>query len=230
MGKNISVLGDSISTFQGYSNNVIDQRYPGIYYPCNDVNSVEKTWWWNVSVQLGGRIVSNDSIAGSCVAGYNRAESDHSGQKWCMNNQLRINDLGESNVSSSNHPDIIMFFGGINDVCQDDFNNETFINSYSNAVRMMFERYSNKITILCITPYATERLTTAKRNLTRFQQACSGIALVVNLYRNYGYDCKLISLQDIELQDNEQDVLGHPTKAGMDRIADRVAYVQQHGY
>lgn len=248
MGKKISILGDSISTYAGYSNNVIDRSDPACNYPNTNqqhgnVDDVAKTWWKNVSVQLEGQIVSNDSISGSCVAFYGSG-TGHAAREFCMNNQTRINDLGDSNVTSSNHPDIIMFFGGTNDVCQiKDFDNTTFINSYSNAVRMMFERYSNKITILCITPYdspmttgfewATDSKTIEEneKKQKNFQQVCSGIALVVQHYRNYGYDCKLVSLQDIKMQQfGDIDDIWHPNKLGMDKIADRVAYVQKYGY
>ena len=54
----------------------------------------------------------------------------HASGRFCMNNQARINDLGDSNVTSSNHPDVIMFFGGTNDICQSGvFKNVDFINS-----------------------------------------------------------------------------------------------------
>ncbi len=50
MSEWISILGDSISTFAGYSNNVIDLSYPGNYYPQNNIpNDVE------MLVRLGGQ-------------------------------------------------------------------------------------------------------------------------------------------------------------------------------
>ena len=177
-------------------------------------------------------IVSNDSIGGSCVADYGiEDDNHHTGKKWCMNNQTRINDLGDSSTSSSNHPNVIMFFGGTNDICQSGvFKNEDFINSYSNAVRMMYERYSNSITVLCITPYSNSYLTTNAEsgNDVRFGQVCAGIALVVNHYKAEGRRCKLVSLQDINLVEGIDANVGHPTASGMHTIADRVAYVYKN--
>lgn len=232
MGVKVSVLGDSISTYENYSNNVIDRNDPAIYYPVNEptVNSVTKTWWWDAILQMGGQIVSNDSIAGSCVVNYSSLMGHASG-RFCMNNQARINDLGDSNVTSSNHPDVIMFFGGTNDICQSGvFKNEDFINSYSNAVRMMYERYSNSIAVLCITPYSNSYLTTNAEsgNDVRFGQVCAGIALVVNHYKAEGRRCKLVSLQDINLVEGIDANVGHPTASGMHTIADRVAYVYKN--
>ena len=228
----ISVMGDSMSTFQGYSNNIIDPNdHGGNYYPTNEssVNTVDKTWWWKTIGQLNGTIVSNDSIGGSCIGGYNDADVSHSGSKFRMNQQARVNDLGDPNTSSSNHPDLIMVFGGYNDACQSAFDAKLFINSYSNLVRMIFERYSNKITILCITPYKCKSMEQIE---AKYLDVCNGIATVVNHYRSYGYDCKLVSMMDMYFCTdngfcNNND---HPTAAGMQQIADRVAYVQQYGY
>lgn len=108
--------------------------------------------------------------------------------------------------------------------------NEDFINSYSNAVRMMYERYSNSITVLCITPYSNSYLTTNAEsgNDVRFGQVCAGIALVVNHYKAEGRRCKLVSLQDINLVEGIDANVGHPTASGMHTIADRVAYVYKN--
>ena len=229
MSLKVSVLGDSISEYEGYSNNIIGPPYTHQYPQSGtDVDSVTEIWWWEAIRQMGGQIVSNDSIGGSCVADYGiEDDNHHTGKKWCMNNQTRINDLGDSSTSSSNHPNVIMFFGGTNDLCIDSshYKLDTFVNSYSNAVRMMFERYSNSITILCITPFDSI-LTT--NSTTNFHQLCSGIATVVNHYRTYGYDCKLVSLEDIKLQGSDIDSHLHPSVSGMRKIADRVAYVYKN--
>lgn len=44
-------LGDSISTFQGYSEPA-DQEYYGYYYPNGNVDDVTKTWWYMVAKGL----------------------------------------------------------------------------------------------------------------------------------------------------------------------------------
>ncbi|MBE5947056.1 MAG: hypothetical protein E7259_09020 [Lachnospiraceae bacterium] len=233
----ISVLGDSVSTYAGFSNNVVGSDPWSNYYPntqINDVNSVTKTWWWEAIRQLTGNteanILVNDSIGGTCVAYYDEVidNVNHLGSKWCMNNQARIDDLGDPSTSSVNHPDIIMFFGGFNDACQLNFNSNTFYNQYVETLRKMFNTYSNSITVLCITPFNCEVMSL---NSQKYNEVCNKIAAAVNHFRTYGYDCKLVSLMDINLvYNNGADINSHPSESGMRQIADRVAYVQQYGY
>ena len=237
----ISILGDSISTYNGFSNNIVDPQHVGYYYPHeeenanNNVTMVTQTWWWEAIRQLTGNteqnILVNDSIAGTCVAYYNSNIDNyyHLGAKWCMNNQVRIDDLGDSDVTSDNHPDIIMFFGGYNDACQNDFNEDTFYNQYVETLRKMFNTYSNSITVLCITPYDCDLMRLISE---KYHKVCNKIAMAVNHFRTYGYDCKLVSLMDIYLDKNDGsvDLKYHPNITGMRQIADRVAYVQQYGY
>lgn len=65
--KNISILGDSISTLFGYSKPsegvfyAAERRYEtGVYY-------LSDTWWGQVTNAVGGRLLVNDSFAGSTV-------------------------------------------------------------------------------------------------------------------------------------------------------------------
>lgn len=54
MAERISILGDSISTLNGFSNNIIDSNYPGNYYPHsgNNVTNFNQTWWGDAINQL----------------------------------------------------------------------------------------------------------------------------------------------------------------------------------
>lgn len=244
----LSVLGDSYSTFEGFSNNVIDPAEESKlfnYYPRGEVGAVSDTWWAKVCEKLGGTMVSNDSIAGTCVADYNiTPESRHESGKWCMNQPKRICDLGDSDVSSPNHPDIIMVFGGTNDMCREQFGidkteaqikeaTDLFVNTYSNVIRQIFERYSSSITILCITPCHSSLVGGNERALNAI---CGGIGVVVEHYRQYGYDCKLVNTQKVDLTqgmegENEEEYSdGHPNALGMSAIAARVIDVQLHEY
>ena len=60
-GKNLSILGDSISTFAGH---IGENR---VYYPKGDVTNVEQTWWYILNKYLGSTLLQNNSSSGSRV-------------------------------------------------------------------------------------------------------------------------------------------------------------------
>lgn len=100
--ENISVLGDSISTLNGYS------PTEGCFYhtafgKSTGIASVEDTWWMKVIRGLGGRLLVNHSYAGStvCRNGYQAASSP-----W------RIAKLKQGDTL----PDCVLIFSGLNDV------------------------------------------------------------------------------------------------------------------
>ncbi len=68
--KLFSILGDSISTFEGYS-----EPYEATYYDAvrkcqGDITKVEHTWWGQVIEHLGGELLVNNSISGSMVCAH----------------------------------------------------------------------------------------------------------------------------------------------------------------
>lgn len=104
-GKTLSILGDSISTYDGYipSENAT-------YYPNATVNAVEKTWWYKLLTALNMELKVNNSWSGSRVTTTNGENS-----AGCMS---RCEDLGDN-------PDVIIVWLGIND-----FNNEVALGEY----------------------------------------------------------------------------------------------------
>ena len=92
-GSSISILGDSLSTFEGYLpvGNVA-------YYPngSNDVLSVDKTWWMKLISHTNARLEVNNSYSGACVSG--NADSSY------LN---RIGSIGS--------PKYLIIHGGTND-------------------------------------------------------------------------------------------------------------------
>lgn len=104
-GKTLSILGDSISTYNGYipSENAT-------YYPSATVNAVEKTWWHKLLTALGMTLKVNNSWSGSRVTTTNGENS-----AGCMS---RCENLGDN-------PDVIIVWLGIND-----FNGEVSLGSY----------------------------------------------------------------------------------------------------
>ncbi len=95
--KKISILGDSISTYQGYTNPA------GVFYDLfnatyADMRGVDDTWWMRVIHGLGGTLEVNDSFSSTTVSG---------SSPLCSCSDERTSALG--------HPDMILVFMGTND-------------------------------------------------------------------------------------------------------------------
>lgn len=98
-GKKLSILGDSISTYNGY----IPTGYER-YYPSGDVNDVSKTWWMKLINKSGMTLLKNASWSGSMVSG-----ETVTGSAGCSD--ARITALKDG----STVPDIIIVFISTND-------------------------------------------------------------------------------------------------------------------
>jgi len=96
----ISILGDSISTYEGYtpSRGVFFDRYNSYE---TGLSSVEDTWWMQVIRAIGGELGVNHSLAGCTVTG---------GGVSSGTSQERIRALGKNGT-----PDKILVFIGSND-------------------------------------------------------------------------------------------------------------------
>lgn len=102
-----SVIGDSYSTYGGYTNTGFRSGYD-TYYPTNgDLTSVDQTWWRLLEQQTNLTLLTNDSYSGSCICydGYGSGTSDQ----------------GDSGISFINrrsrigYPEYLLIFGGTND-------------------------------------------------------------------------------------------------------------------
>ena len=104
-GKTLSILGDSISTFDGYL-----PEGNATYYPHGDITAVTDTWWKKLADALGMTINVNNSWSGSRVTTTLGEESAGCGP--------RAESLGTN-------PDVIIIWMGIND-----FNHEIALGTY----------------------------------------------------------------------------------------------------
>lgn len=111
-GKVLSILGDSISTFAGWTpvadghNLTHRNRYP----QDNLFTDVKYCWWYKLFNDLGMKLGINDSWAGSRVHNDADTNSGDQGPDACMAGLTRITNLG-----SNGTPDVILFYGGTND-------------------------------------------------------------------------------------------------------------------
>ncbi|WP_101723103.1 SGNH/GDSL hydrolase family protein [Eggerthella timonensis] len=100
--RSISILGDSISTFDGCNPPGYRVFYEGERRASTGVQNPADTWWSQVVARLGARLLANSSFSGSLVegAGFPAGSS-----------QERIDALAEDGVQ----PDVVIVFMGIND-------------------------------------------------------------------------------------------------------------------
>lgn len=95
--KKVSILGDSISTFNGY----LPDGY-ATYYPKGDVTSVYQTWWKQLIDNNNMILGTNASYTGSTV------QSDGSGIAACDDSRIAA-------VGANGNPDLIIVYMGVND-------------------------------------------------------------------------------------------------------------------
>ena len=109
-GKTISILGDSISTFSGVSNNTSYNSTIGsnaVYYSGGTLGVYRgDTWWQQIIDALGMELLVNNSWSGSTVFYPRKGESSVGYGDRCVN--LHNDTTGEE-------PDMIIVFLGTND-------------------------------------------------------------------------------------------------------------------
>lgn len=102
-----SIIGDSYSTYAGYTNTGFRVGYD-VYYPANgELTSVEQTWWKLLEQQTSLTLLTNESYSGSCICydGYGDGTSDQG------NNDTSF----ISRRHRTGYPEFLLIFGGTND-------------------------------------------------------------------------------------------------------------------
>lgn len=146
-GKYVSILGDSISTLDGYN----PAGY-GIYYGRkskinNDVQDFKDTYWGKLINYLNANLLVNNSYSGSTVVQEFKEMDFHTSVS-----PVRINHLN----SDTEEPDLIIFYMGANDYyrnkpCEYNFESKfDFVGAYYYTLNELLLRYP-KAEIWCIT-------------------------------------------------------------------------------
>ena len=105
-GKRFAVLGDSISTLDGYTQPDEAAYYAGMQKFKADVFVPEDTWWGQVVEALGGVLWPNHSFAGSTVVK----------KRGCLIPSYGCSDERTAALARDGiPPDVVMVFMGIND-------------------------------------------------------------------------------------------------------------------
>ena len=97
-----SILGDSISTFEGCNPEGFNVFYEGERREATGVREVRDTWWAHVVDALGGELLANGSFSGSMVEGAGFPAGDSAERVAALACGGRV-------------PDVIIVFIGIND-------------------------------------------------------------------------------------------------------------------
>lgn len=207
--KNVYILGDSYSTFEGFIPEGNSPWYHKVYEnpdQVTDVFSAMDTWWWLLSKDLGANIALNDSWSGSTVSYYAYDGRDCSGDSSFI---YRFEKALKENFFESAGVDTAIIFGGTNDswtggpigeLQYSDYKKEDLF-AFLPALCYLFERLcetnvKNKIFVLNteLKPELNEGVITACKHY--------GITLVRPEYID--------------------KLSGHPSKLGMKNIKDAI--------
>ena len=135
-GKTLSILGDSVSTYRGVSNNERSNStisYNKVFY--REPFPLEKTYWKIVLDTLGLELCVNNSWSGGNLSGRDDEESGVN----------RVHNLSRDDGTS---PDFIIVFMGLNDLGRG-INQEIFASDYRETLRIIKNKYPNA-TVCCI--------------------------------------------------------------------------------
>lgn len=212
-GKYISVLGDSISTYDGYSNDCVNGNSTignnAVYYPLSYGGmTVDDTWWMQLIARANANLLVNNSWSGSTVTGGIISSGNGARAK-----NLHC-DIGNN---AGRTPDIIIVYLGINDF-DAGIIVEQFSAEYCGMIGEMSEAYP-EAQIYCLNlPY---RAGADSERLTEFNNSIS-----VCCER---YDCRLVDVYaNTWTQINYERYLVdglHPNSLGMDLITNELIHV-----
>lgn len=202
-GKKFSVLGDSISTYAGYTPEMYD--FYDIYVQKEaGMSSVEDTWWMQVIRHVRGELGYNNSISGSMVS------ANISISATAKNRQISLGTNGA--------PDVILFFMGTNDWAFSVLPQE-FEYAYARTLRSLKELYPNT-QICCATLI---RGKDAEDPEYRFMnvESCISPRIYSKIIRKCVEKAEL-TLVDLEKYNVEYKTIDgiHPDVKGMKTIAD----------
>ncbi len=210
-GQNLSILGDSISTFPGWSNNAAETNSTigsnALYYTgSNYITDVNQTYWKQVANKTNMNVLVDNAWSGDKVTGR--------GQTRCE--QLH-DDTGNQDNGVIN-PDVIIVYLGINDF-DGSVAVDTFITAYNTMIEKITTKYASADVFVCtLVPNKTrvdgavmQQYNTAIKNA-----ATTYGATVVDFYTDSG-----ITADNCSLYMGDSGAL-HPNVDGMTLMANTI--------
>lgn len=116
--KKISILGDSVSTYQGYT------TPDGVFYDLfaaamAEMRGVDDTWWMRVIRGLGGQLEVNNSFSSTTVAGEDQYIAPATAAGHMTDSFHRspnyLSGCSDRRTAGLGHPDVILIYMGTND-------------------------------------------------------------------------------------------------------------------
>ncbi|MGN1208057.1 MAG: SGNH/GDSL hydrolase family protein [Christensenellales bacterium] len=135
VGKKVSILGDSISTYRNYSNNAEYNSTltanTGIHYPDYNttLGSVDNTWWKKIMDKYEMSLCVNNSQGGSTI-------------KESYNTRA----LQLHNDNTNTNPDLIFVYLGVNDINKNGTANPLSEIDFDSLITKTSDGYSYKVT------------------------------------------------------------------------------------
>ncbi|MGI6710488.1 MAG: InlB B-repeat-containing protein [Bacilli bacterium] len=195
-GKTISLIGDSITTYNGYIPSGFAYFYP---YATADLADVNQTWWMQFINYFGMKLLVNNAWSGSAVAG----DAQSAAQKVSRTDYTFIGEV---------KPDVIVIMMGANDAGSSYINLSQFEAAYNVMLNNLKTSCPDSEIILCTLPSITlysEEDQIAYNN-------------VIKAYATNN-DYKVIDFADAFTRDEVGTYLvdsAHPNKSGMDKMAE----------
>lgn len=230
----VSILGDSISTFDGYSNNATEYNNTiannAVWYKDGHsaVPAVNDTWWMQSINELNMKLLVNNSSSGSTVLGTDTRAG--------INRVLNLHDNTNPDDSSDQDyvvdPDIIFIYMGINDAKINQNNLDT-IGKYEDInFDELIEVNNNTYTYKTPITFAEAYAIMVHKAVTRYKDSNIYLfSLQQASYSEFGTESiptandvivKIANKYNLEIIDlyNEypKDSVLHPNQSGMDRI------------
>ena len=232
-GRTFSILGDSISTYLGYSNNTSYNTAIGgnaVAYGPSKMH-VSQTWWYRLISCDGMRLCVNNSFSGACVG-----PSAEPGANTYLDRCLHLD-----NDTLHCAPDLIFVFMGANDYKNGDYpvgeflpNSEPPSGTFACYYYRMIEKVKAKFprARICLLSVLPNRFTERTRQDTEGHILKTYNAAIEETGNRFGADfIDLQHLTGITYRNCEQyyfDKL-HPTAVGMERIYTSVSlYLHSH--
>ncbi len=217
-GKFVSVMGDSISTFDGVSNNASNNKTIGgnaVYYPRGNVQAKEDTYWGQLIEKTGMKLCVNNSWSGSKTINYG-TEASTPAIRRCT--ELHNNDGQE--------PDIILVNTGTNDLWSDQ---GKFVSAYKQMIDSMLNRYE-EAEIFCFTLLAGRGYISYERRISEYNEQITKIVNgyeervhLIDMHTESGISWNNLNLYMCDYSDPTVDYPYpwglHPNATGMEKMA-----------
>ena len=229
--KRVSIIGDSYSTFNFYSNVDISGKMNGYsamypYYPderIKDIRAVTDTWWGMLCTTDEFRLEANNSYGGSTICNLSYGNDDVSNKGISFIDRVGLNKNG---VDTMGNPDIILIFGGTNDSWANSRMGKFVFSDWTYYELMSFRGGFAKLITKLKERYPNAQI----YNICNVSKYDGRPGITKRAAESMAYICKQFNIPNIQLDltkeypDMRPEKPGedHPVKAGMQHIFEQV--------